>query len=127
MLLVIVAMKFHVIGKLVNVLMACVKLVLMGTLAVTNVNRVDMASIVKTNVGVVWMENHANQPMELVRVVLLDIFHHFVSTPAPTDFSVWDVSWNGKVQTNLTIPYDMKHIILFILYSIWPCQFEPIL
>ena len=43
MLLVIVAMKFHVIGKLVNVLMACVKLVLMVTLAATNVNQVDMA------------------------------------------------------------------------------------
>ena len=46
-------MKSLVIGRLVNVLMACVKLVSMATLVVTNVNQEDMVLIVKMSVEVV--------------------------------------------------------------------------
>ena len=52
-LLAIVVMKSLVIGRLVNVLMACVKLVSMATLVVTNVNQEDMVLIVKMSVEVV--------------------------------------------------------------------------
>ena len=44
---VIVGMQSPANGKLVNVLMVCVKLVSMVTLAVTNVSLDDMVSIVK--------------------------------------------------------------------------------
>ena len=64
-----VGMKSRVIGRLVNVLMVCVRLVLMVTLAVMNVSLGDMVSIVKTSVVAVSMENHVNQPMEHVLVV----------------------------------------------------------
>ena len=47
------------------------------------------------------MENHVNQPMVHVLVVLLDFFHHFVLILALMDFSVWVASWNGKVQTHV--------------------------
>ena len=46
-------MKSLVIGRLVNVLMVCVKLVSMATLVVTNVNQEDMVLIVKMSVEVV--------------------------------------------------------------------------
>ena len=64
-----VGMKLHVIGRLVNVLMVCVRQVLMATLVVMNVSLDDMVSIVKTSVVAVLMENHVNQPMERVLVV----------------------------------------------------------
>ena len=53
MLLVIAGMNSHVIGELANVLMACVKLVSMVTLAVTNVSLDYMVSIVKMSVEAV--------------------------------------------------------------------------
>ena len=64
-----VEMRSHVIGRLVNVLMVCVRLVLMVTLAVMNVSLGDMVLIVETSVVAASMENHVNQPMELVLVV----------------------------------------------------------
>ena len=50
---VIVGMQSPAIGSLVNVLMVCVKLVSMVTLAVTNVSLDDMVSIVKMSVEAV--------------------------------------------------------------------------
>ena len=50
---VIVGMQSPANGKLVNVLMVCVKLVSMVTLAVTNVSLDDMVSIVKMSVEAV--------------------------------------------------------------------------
>lgn len=56
------------------------------------------------------MENHVNQLMGLVLVVLSDIFHHFVLIVVLTECSVLVVSCNAIVIMELFVIKKMEHV-----------------